>query len=221
MFFFDYSTPENFIVRAGGWNCQHRLYPVPEYLVPEEVRNKLKNNAIFAEKSETDNDLTNREKHINEARAKYDTYDDNVWKKAYFDDETGGYNVYHQWHNFAKKGGGGDAEITVGKILAKNNGKQVEFLPEGGTKSPDVYFDNKTWDIKFITNANETTIRNHIKDARKADNAIFFWDANDKLAVLSSAVNREVGRLAKGQISRLPDIYYIDENGLLVSLWKN
>ena len=183
--------------------------------------NKLKNNATFAKNSETDKKLTNKEEYIKEAKAKYDSYDENVWMKAYFDNDTGGYNVYHEWHNFAKKGGGGDAEITVGKILAKHNGKQVEFLPEGGKKSPDLNFDNKTWDIKFINNANETTIRNHIKDARKADNAIFFWDTKDKLFELNSAINREVGRLAKGQIGRLPDIYYIDENGLLKSLWKN
>jgi len=191
------------------------------YAVPKEVMNKLKNNATFAKNSETDKKLTNKEEYIKEAKAKYDSYDENVWMKAYFDNDTGGYNVYHEWHNFAKKGGGGDAEITVGKILAKHNGKQVEFLPEGGKKSPDLNFDNKTWDIKFINNANETTIRNHIKDARKADNAIFFWDTKDKLFELNSAINREVGRLAKGQIGRLPDIYYIDENGLLKSLWKN
>ena len=162
--------------------------------------------------------MGNSAEYIENARAVFDSYG-SEWTKELFDEHSGGFNVYHKKHNFSKAGGGGKAEKDVGKILAKI-GKQVEFLPEKD-KDPDVSFDKQTWDIKFITHANETTIRNHIKDARKADNAIFFWDANDKLAVLSSAINREVGRLAKGQINRLPNIYYIDESGLLVSLWKN
>ena len=73
------------------------------------------------------------------------------WEKAYFDKLSSGYNVYHVKHNFAKKGGGGKAEKIVGEMLAKYNDKQVEFLPEGGKKSPDVKFDMQTWDIKYIT----------------------------------------------------------------------
>ena len=84
------------------------------------------------------------------------------WEKAYFDEFSGGYNVYHEKHNFSKKGGGGKAEKIVGEMLAKYNGKQVEFLPEGAEKSPDINFDGKTWDIKYIDRANEETIRTKI-----------------------------------------------------------
>jgi len=124
---------------------------------------------------------------------KYNSYGDE-WKKAYFDELSGGYNVYHIKHNFSKKGGGGNAEKTVGIMLAKYNGKQVEFLPEGGKKSPDIKFDNQTWDIKYIENANEETIRDTIRDARKADNAIFYFIDENKSFLLNSAIAREEGR---------------------------
>ena len=105
-------------------------------------------------------------------------------------------------------------------MLAKNNGKQVEFLPEGKKKSPDIKFDNQTWDIKFIDNANEQTIRNYIKDARKADNAIFYWDKNDKLEALKSAVTRSIGYFkSQNKLNTMPDIYYVSKDGILKSIF--
>ncbi|MDR2814277.1 MAG: hypothetical protein LBB79_06450 [Prevotellaceae bacterium] len=64
------------------------------------------------------------------AAAKYNSYSEE-WEKAYFDERSGGYNVYHREHRFSRQGGGGEAEKAVGKMLAKYDGKQVEFLPEG------------------------------------------------------------------------------------------
>ena len=164
--------------------------------------------------------MTEKTEYIKEARQKYDAYDTKVWIKAYFDENSGGCNVYHKKHNFTKTGGGGEAEKIVGIILAKYHSKQIEFLPEGKEKSPDIKFDNQTWDIKFIDKANEQTIRNHIKDAKKADNAIFYFTKEDKYLLLISATKREVGRHIKGQIKKLPDIYVIDQNGLFSALWK-
>jgi hypothetical protein len=37
----DGTTPENFIVHRGGWNCGHQLVPVSEAAVPEDVRKKI------------------------------------------------------------------------------------------------------------------------------------------------------------------------------------
>jgi hypothetical protein len=153
------------------------------------------------------------------AAEKYNSYGSD-WEKAYFDKYSGGYNVYHKDHKFSPTGGGGEAEKIVGVILAKYNGKQVEFLPEGEKKGPDVSFDNQKWDIKYINQANEGTIRKYLLDARKADNAIFYWNTNEKINELNSAAKREIGRLLKGQISNLPDIYYVDKNKLLTLLWK-
>jgi hypothetical protein len=154
---------------------------------------------------------------IKTALFKYYSYDAD-WEKAYFDPQSGGYNVYHKRHQFSQVKGGGNAEKIVGKMLA-DVGKQVEFLPEGGKKSPDCKFDNQTWDIKFIENANEDTIRIYIKDARKADNAIFYYTSN-KYLLLQNAVIREVGKFTQeNRINELPNIYFID-NGDLKLFWK-
>ena len=157
---------------------------------------------------------------LSDKRGKYNSYSIE-WEKAYFDEKNGGFNVYHKNHKFAKKGGGGEAEIIVGKMLAKYNGKQVEFLRESSyTKSPDIYFDDQTWDIKLIDNANEETIRKAIRDAGKADNVIFYFTEKNKYALLNNAIVREAGRFLKGQTRAIPDIYIIDENGLLKLLWE-
>lgn len=37
------TTAENFIVFRGGYNCRHRLIPVPEATVPKELREKFAN----------------------------------------------------------------------------------------------------------------------------------------------------------------------------------
>ncbi|MDR1682058.1 MAG: hypothetical protein LBS25_01515 [Candidatus Symbiothrix sp.] len=153
------------------------------------------------------------------AAEKYNAYGSD-WEKAYFDRYSGGFNVYHKDHKFMKTGGGGEAEKVVGKMLAKYNGKQVEFLPEGEKKSPDIKFDNQTWDIKYIDHANEETIRAAIKDARKAGNAIFYFKDESKSVLLNSAIVREEGRFLKGQTSDIPDIYVFDKNGLLKLLWE-
>ncbi|MDR2145434.1 MAG: hypothetical protein LBE91_03110 [Tannerella sp.] len=155
---------------------------------------------------------------IKEARAKYDSYNEE-WIRAYFDEKSGGFNVYHKDHKFSKTGGGGEAEKKVGELLAKYNSKQIEFLPEND-KSPDIKFDNQTWDIKYINNANEETVRKYIADAAKADNAIFYYEKITQYQVLRSAIIRETGKyLKRGKISELPDIYHI-KDGLLKVLWK-
>jgi len=78
----------------------------------------------------------NFEELLKEAEIKYNSYG-SEWKKAYFDDNSGGFNVYHEKHQFSNAGGGATGEKTVGKMLA-NEGKQVEFLPETGKKMPDI-----------------------------------------------------------------------------------
>jgi hypothetical protein len=166
--------------------------------------------------------LTDRTEYISAARAKYDTYDTDIWIKEYFDEFSGGFNVYHKRHQFAITGGGGEAEKIVGLMLAKYNGKQVEFLPEvGEKKSPDLFFDSLKWDIKYISKANENTIIKDIRDARKANNAIFYWDDDkNKLAELRSAINRSVGYFkSKNMLQTMPDIYYMDKK-LLKLLWR-
>ncbi|MDR1632158.1 MAG: hypothetical protein LBR97_04670 [Dysgonamonadaceae bacterium] len=179
----------------------------------------MKDNAKFAGITVNPINATAQPEIRKAAAEKYNAYGSD-WEKAYFDRYSGGYNVYHKDHNFAKKGGGGEAEIIVGKMLAKYNGKQVEFLPEGNTKSPDVKFDGKTWDVKYIEKASEHTIRDAIRDARKADNAIFYFTDESKYLLLISASDRETGKFLKGQTKEIPDIYYMDKSGILKLLWE-
>ncbi|GHT47162.1 hypothetical protein AGMMS49965_25100 [Bacteroidia bacterium] len=160
--------------------------------------------------------------YVLRAREKYDSYDPSCWTKAYFDYDSGGFNVYHKDHQFTPTGGGGEAETTVGLLLAKHNGKQVEFLPEQGIgyPVPDLGFDEQTWDVKSIGKAGEDTIRKSIKDARKADNALFYFGKADKYKELRSAVDREVTKYQKtGELHKVPNIYYMDKD-LLKVLWK-
>ena len=164
-----------------------------------------------------------RNEHIREAWAKYSAYDERIWTKEYFDEFSGGFNVYHKKHQFATTDGGGDAEKTVGILLAKKNAKQVEFLPEGGEMAADLWFDCQTWEIKYINNANVKTIRWYIENirAKKAKNGIFYWDKTEKIECLRAAVASEAGKLKKmGRIDEMPDIYYMDNEGLLKLLWK-
>lgn len=157
---------------------------------------------------------------ISVSKQRYNSYDNGIWSKEYFDEHSGGFNVYHKQHQFTKTGGGGNAEKTVGHMLAKYNGKQVEFLSEAGDgKKSDINFDNQTWDIKYINNSQVRTIRKHLLDAGKADNAIFYWE-KDNIGNFREAISREVGRMNKlGRIAELPDVYYMD-NGILKLFWK-
>jgi len=151
---------------------------------------------------------------------RYNSYG-SEWERAYFDELSGGFNVYHKNHKFTPTGGGGEAEIIVGKMLAKL-GKQVEFLAENSYKkgNPDLYFDNTSWDVKYINDANIETIRSAIKDARKAKNAIFYWNKNDKLEDLKNAIVRSIGHFNKNNaLVSMPDIYYMNNDGTLKQLF--
>ena len=185
----------------------------------EELQGKRAKIANFADNSGNVMKQNITTEDIKAARAKFDSYG-SEWEKAYFDEKSGGFNVYHKDHKFSKIGGGGEAEKIVGKILARNEGKQIEFLPEGEEPLPDVKFDNKTWDIKYIDHSNEDTIRATIKNARKADNAIYYFKQEGKYQLLKNATDREVGRFLKRQTSTLPDIYFIDKHGFLKLFWK-
>ena len=140
---------------------------------------------------------------------------------------TGGYNVYSVRHKFSDvkaKGAsmsGGDAEKAVGRMLARK-GKQVEFLEEMAdrwTPYPDLKFDAMTWDVKYIDVANENTIRDYIKNARKADCALFYWEDGNKLASLENAVARNIGYF-KQKAEIMPSVYYINKDGVLKLLYK-
>lgn len=108
---------------------------------------------------------------------------------------------------------GGEAERHMGRILA-DRGKRVDFLPENGkgVGKPDLNFDESTWDVKYIPFANSNTIRKYIENAQKADNAIFYWDAENKIEDVKNAIDRTIGKYKKlGKLENIPNIYYINE----------
>lgn len=37
----DGTNPENFFIRAGGWNCRHSIHPVAERQVPRDIREEV------------------------------------------------------------------------------------------------------------------------------------------------------------------------------------
>ena len=151
-----------------------------------------------------------------DAKRKYNSYGEE-WERAYFNEENGGFNVYHKLHQFSDtkatgaKMSGGDAEKYIGRTLADTQAKQIEFLPENGKGKgkPDLAFDGKTWDVKYISTANENTIR-------KADAVIFYSERGRDIDILS-AVNREKGRYDSlgRDITELPKVYVMNEDGIL------
>ena len=54
--------------------------------------------------------------------------------------------------------------------------KLLKFKPNESNPRgyPDAYFDGQTWDFKTSTFKNEDSLRQTIKDGRKAQNIIFF-----------------------------------------------
>jgi hypothetical protein len=75
----------------------------------------LRDNATFAGIKVNRINVEGRNEFLRASKSKYDSYHPEDWEKAYFDEFSGGFNVYHKKHNFAKKGGGGEAEKMVGK----------------------------------------------------------------------------------------------------------
>ena len=155
------------------------------------------------------------EEYIKESKTKYNSYNTNEWEKIYFDDKSGGYNIYHKDHNFSNVGG--KYEKKVGELLAKI-GKQIEFLSEKGQtkKHPDIYFDNQTWDVKSIISYTSGSIMDSIWNGKKANNVIFYFTDGIDINIIKEGYNRAYGRFAKLEtLDSMPTIYYIDENNNL------
>jgi hypothetical protein len=63
----------------------------------------LPDNANIAGISVNRMNVTGREGIITKAREAYHAYNEKIWMQAYFDEYSGGFNVYHKDHQFAKK----------------------------------------------------------------------------------------------------------------------
>ena len=179
----------------------------------------------------------------------YQSLPDREWRKDYFSWETGGYVATHKLKardNTQLKGI--KAEVHACLLLAVF-GKKVLRLPEnvadkidiikiGGRpyrdllkfkpKSnkprgyPDAYFDEQTWDFKTSTYQNEDSLRQVIKEGRKADNLVFMLSnaAISNLTAIKTAIGREYGSRAKDDTwIELPTVYYLSESQL-IKIWE-
>lgn len=59
------TTPENFLVNVGGWNCRHQLVPIAKEMVPAEIRAKFEK-----PKQPTKEEIEAQKKAEEEARIK-------------------------------------------------------------------------------------------------------------------------------------------------------
>ena len=182
------------------------------------------------------------------SRKEYDSLDAADWEKVNFFDKSGGYVVKHilkERDDMTRAGIA--AEVNACTSLAME-GKHVMRLPENvpskiddividGTKYrdllkfkngkttprgyPDAYFDGQTWDFKVSEYNNISSLRQQIKDGRKADNIIFIGKNKSDVDVIKEAVSREVGsRNNDGSWHELPNIYFL-MNDKLECIWKN
>lgn len=85
--------------------------------------------------------------------------------------------------------------------------KKEDLKPRG---YPDIFFNNKTWDIKTSDYNNEESVRKLICDGRKADNVIFYITRKADISIVESACYREEHKRKKdGSWKELPDVYYL------------
>ena len=176
----------------------------------------------------------------------YRALPDKEWRKDFFDPLSGGFVATHvlkakdvmKRHGIAK-------EVEACAELAKN-GKRVLRLPEnildkidtviingipyrellkfksGSDKPkgyPDVFFDGQTWDFKTSSYSNDDSLRQAIKDGRKADNLIFIITETRQAEKIQRATDREVGNCQHdGSWIDLPNIYCLLRNSLIM-IW--
>lgn len=180
-------------------------------------------------------------------RREYEELTKGQWRKQWFCETSGGYVAAHMLKapdDLTRRGI--VAEVNGCMALAEM-GKHVLRLPEnipnlidsvfidgkpyrallkykpGELKPrgyPDVFFDEQTWDFKETSTDNIDTIRQLIKDGRKADNIIFFGVDDEEIKTILIAMERELGREIKNKTwLELPDLFCLRPCNLF-SIWK-
>ena len=178
----------------------------------------------------------------------YQSLPSSEWRKDFFCPHSGGFvatHIYKEKDNLRRPGIA--AEVKACFELAKL-GKHILRLPEntpdliddinvsglpyrellnykpGETNPrgyPDAYFDGRTWDFKAPEfNNNVDSLRQLIKDGRKADNTVFIVRNESHVEMIKEALSREIGRHKKDGLWRsLPNIYYMINNQL-TCIWE-
>ena len=177
----------------------------------------------------------------------YEALSTEEWRKDYFCEETGGFVATHVLKTKDDMTVPGIvAEVKACFELAKI-GKRILRLPEnipdlidvitikgkpyhellkfkqGETHPrgyPDAYFDGLTWDFKVSRSKKEDTLRQLIKDGRKADAVVFITTDEATNTRIRHALEREIGRRLKtGTWKELPDVYCMAGSNLL-KVWN-
>jgi len=164
--------------------------------------------------------LTNRTDYINEARAKYDAYDTDEWIKAGFDEQSGGYCVYHKEHRFDPTKGifgfeRGKYEKFSSKILMKY-GMRVELTSEEqgeneeGEKLPDGLLNERKFEIKSIEGTGKENVLKDIKDASKkgAEIVVLYYHKESLFDEMQIRENYNT-YLRTSKSKRVQHVYYI------------
>ena len=165
--------------------------------------------------------MTDRVEYIRESRAKYNAYDDE-WEKAYFDEFSGGYVVYHKEHQFDPTIGKfgiprGDYEKIASGVLVKY-GMSVELFseaPEYGIKIPDGLLNGKLFDIKGIEGTGKENILKDLKSAnkKKAEVVVFYY--HDKRLFSENQIRDNYhSYLRNSKSKRIQHVYYIVDRKL-------
>ena len=113
-------------------------------------------------------------------------------------------------------------EQRVAKILALA-GHSIEFIPEAGLKTPDIYLDNTMYEIKSpITDNPKKIIRNVKRALEQSPNVII-----DSSRVKGLRDN-EIQRLLKNKVQDLPGLkklIFINKRGQIIDImalvWYN
>jgi hypothetical protein len=80
------------------------------------------------------NSMVERSAQIKDTLLKYNSYASDEWEKAYFDEISGGFNVYHKKHQFASTGGGGEAEKLLVSCWLSITESKLNFCRKMGKK---------------------------------------------------------------------------------------
>lgn len=183
--------------------------------------------------------ISNKNQSITSSRAKYESLSCNEWRKVWFCESSGGFIASHVVKAADDLSRSGIVAEANGCRTLAEMGKHVLRLPEnipnlidsvivegrpyrellkykrGEYKPrgyPDVYFDGQTWDFKETSTDNIDTIRQLIKDGKKADNVIFVGASSEEIKMILIAMERELGReLKNGTWLELPNLYCLNQ----------
>ena len=87
----------------------------------------------------------------------FESYDDTLYIKKYYDEKTEGFVVIHRAHGFNELYGNETIAISLAKL-----GKRVVLLPnEADGISADAEVDNEIWEFKTISNTRNLSNRIH------------------------------------------------------------